>query len=765
MGSSGRGLRLLALALLLTSTLGLSAQPPKDEPLKKPADPAKAEPKGDAKPLVVKLPDGTFLWLGGGADGERVTLTPQEFQKLLDRVDALKKELAARKPVPPGTCAVRGRIEKRGEQLVAALQFTYAFRTTQAGAAVALGGRKAFLVSAALDGAKLPALDTGEDGFAVTVGAAGDHTLVLDVEAPVTARGAKAEIGFDLGLPRAPITTLALDPPPGDVKRVNVTTRAPDASAPKAPEPRRLVGLDVKQLAAAAGHAGLPLGPVDSLEVTWDPPAAVAQPVEQVQSAEIDVGVSLTPDYAESTAKVRIRGAAREWKLVAPGGADVSVDRVAAGTETGPTQQPVVTKPGDPNRPVWTIVLPVGSSAADWTVTAVVRHLRAKGAPRAAPVPVGPFGVLDVLRQTGTVRVAAGPHTRFLFKHGPDLRASSPGAGRRRPHRRPVPARDRPDRGRPGERAAPHRRGVAGGGGGAGEAELQVEAHRGRLAGRLAGARRDHRAADPHRSHNGRDRRPGRVARAGVGVRARRGRGRQPGQARRAVGAGDRAARGRGQAAVRDRARRHRARTGRRARRGRPAAPLPDGGRARRDRHRDRTGGARGPRHHPRLGRRPAGRVGHAAGPRARSRREGAEGGRRGDRPGRARAGPRRARLAPVPPGRNRRRAHPGDRRRAAGPRLAGDQVALGRWLPQAGAAPRAGRRTGLPVAAGPRRPEWGRVVVRPRGRCEGRPRSSSVSRSRCRRTRTAPCRSRSGCSGRSTRRASRPTSACGSTR
>jgi len=427
-GSSGNGLRLLALAFLLASALALSAQPPKDEPPKKPPEPAKAEPKGDPKPLVVKLPDGTFLWLGGGSDGERVTLTPQEFQKLLDRVDALKKELAARKPVPPGACAIRGRIEKRGEQLVATLKFTYSFRTTQANAAVALGGRKAFLVSAALDGAKLPVLDTGEDGFAVTVEPAGDHTLVLDVEAPVTARGAKAEIGFDLGLPRAPITTFALDPPPGDVKRVNITTRAPDPSAVKAPEPRRLVGLDVKQLAATAGHAGLPLGPVDSLEVTWDPPASVAQPVDQVQSAEIDVSVSLTPDYAESTAKVKFRGPAREWKLVAPGSADVSVDRVAAGAETGPTQQPVVTKPGDPNKPVWKIALPIGSSAADWTVTAVVRQSRPKGAPRSAPVAVGPFAVLDVLRQTGTVKVSTGPHTRFLFKHGPDLRrVESPG--------------------------------------------------------------------------------------------------------------------------------------------------------------------------------------------------------------------------------------------------------------------------------------------------------------------------------------------------
>ena len=37
--------------------------------------------------------------------------------------------------------------------------------------------------------------------------------------------------------------------------------------------------------------------------------------------------------------------------------------------DAGPTQRPVVTKPGDANKPVWTIVLPAGSSAADWIVT------------------------------------------------------------------------------------------------------------------------------------------------------------------------------------------------------------------------------------------------------------------------------------------------------------------------------------------------------------------------------------------------------------
>ncbi|HEY1187611.1 MAG TPA: hypothetical protein VGE74_08125, partial [Gemmata sp.] len=414
---SGKRAGGLSLALLFVGAVALSAQPPAGDPLKKSPEAPKAD-KGDPKSQVVKLPDGTFLWLGAAGSGERVTLTPREFQELLDRVEQLKKELGARKPAAPSACAVRGRVEKRGEQLVAALKLTYSFRTTRPNAAVALGGRRAFVVGAALDGAKLPVLETADDGFAVLAETAGDHALTLDLEAQVTARGTKAEIGFDFGLPRAPITTLVLDPP-SDVRRLTLVTRTPDP--PKPVETRRLA-LEAKHLAPRGGEGGVPLGPVEALEVIWDPPAAAAQPADQVQSADIDVGVVLTDGFAESTAKIKLRGPGREWKLVAPAGAAVSVDRVAAPGEAGPLQQPEVGKPGDPNKPVWRIELPPGSPGADWVVTAVVRQSRPKAGTKSAPSPVGPFAVLDVFKQTGTVTVKAGPHNRFVFKHGPDLR-------------------------------------------------------------------------------------------------------------------------------------------------------------------------------------------------------------------------------------------------------------------------------------------------------------------------------------------------------
>ncbi len=416
--------RTVTAATFLFILLNLVAQGHQPDP-KKPVDPkAKDSP-------VVKLPDGTYLWVGNSADGvgERVSLTPQELQKLLDQLDQLKKQLAIRKPAPPSGCAIRGRVEKRGEQLVASLKLTCTFRTTAPQTAIALGGRRGFLVAAALDGNKFPVLDTTEDGFALMVETAGDHTLTLDLEAPITSRGAKPELGFEIGLPRAAITTLLFDSPAPDVKRVNLTTRTLDPAQPgRPPEPRRTPGLELKQLAPKPGQeAGYPLGPVDSVEVTWDPPAAAAQPADQVQSAELDVSVLLTEGVVETTAKIRFRGPAREWKLVAPANADLSVDHAASG-DGGPALPAVVTKPGDPSKPVWKIEIPAGSAAADWIVTVVTRQLRPKSDDQQhrGPFSVGPFTTLDVLRQTGMVRVTAGANTHFTFKHGPDLRKAEP---------------------------------------------------------------------------------------------------------------------------------------------------------------------------------------------------------------------------------------------------------------------------------------------------------------------------------------------------
>src|SRR5437764_833395 len=90
-----------APAVLFVAAVAVASQTSGDAPKAPPATaPAPKEVSKD-KALGTKLADGTFLWTGPAADGERLLLSPQEHQKLLDQIEQLKKQLAARKGVAP----------------------------------------------------------------------------------------------------------------------------------------------------------------------------------------------------------------------------------------------------------------------------------------------------------------------------------------------------------------------------------------------------------------------------------------------------------------------------------------------------------------------------------------------------------------------------------------------------------------------------------------------------------------------------------------
>jgi hypothetical protein len=398
----------------IAAALLVAAQPPAVSP----------PPREVAKPAPAKLADGSTLWPATPSEGERIWLSSIEHQKLLDQIEQLQKQLAARKGVPPSSCAIRAKIEKRGEVSIAALKLTYSFRTTAANTAVSLGAKRSFLAVATLDGVALPVLETTDDGFAVLIDSAGSHTVVLDVECPITTRGGKPEIGFELGLPRAAITTLIFEPTPG-LARVSLTTRTVDPGAVKPPEPRRIAGLDVKALAApAAGRDPYPLGPIDSLELSWEPVAAAPNP-DVVQSAEADVVTAITESLVETTAKYKLRGPSRSWRIAAPVDAVVSVDRAAPATAPEGGEQPAIGKPADAMKPVWTINLPAGTSGTDWIVTVFIRKERPKDGGARGPFAIGPLAVLDVSRQSGTIKISAATNVRLAVKHGPELRQES----------------------------------------------------------------------------------------------------------------------------------------------------------------------------------------------------------------------------------------------------------------------------------------------------------------------------------------------------
>jgi hypothetical protein len=337
---------------------------------------AGAQPVEPPKASAVKLPDGTIVFLTKSPDEanppiEGVYLSPQEYKALVEQAEQLKKLQDAPRPQAPSECRVAGKIESRGDRTVAALTLTYSFRTAAPKAVVALGGQKAFPLAAKLDGGKLPALAAGDDGLTALVESPGEHTLVLTVEAPVGPRGGKAEVGFEVGLPRAAITTLALAPPE-KVKQLTVGVRT---AADRGGAPKRAT-----EDAAALGK--YPLGPAELLEVAWQPPTAAPVTPQAALSAEVEAAVRVDEAQVETTATVRLRGPAREWALVLPPGADVEARRATSAVPRDPTIElpfstafPGLTRPADPTQTNWTF-RPPDSGGSDWDLTVTARQPR-----------------------------------------------------------------------------------------------------------------------------------------------------------------------------------------------------------------------------------------------------------------------------------------------------------------------------------------------------------------------------------------------------
>ena len=388
-------------------------------------------PAQPAKPAALKLPDGTIVVFTKSPDDlnpvpDGVLLPAAEYKALQDQVDAARKARESIKPVAPSSCDIRGKVVARGDRLSALLTLTYTVRTSTPRTAVALGTARAFPTAARLPDGRLPVLSSADDGLTVTVEKPGDQTVALEVEAPVTARGLKGELGFEMGLPRAAITTLAIELPAG-VKKAQVGLRSPGERVGDKPLETKWTAEDSATLAVRPGERGYPLGPAEFLELTWEAPTPANAPTARLPlSAEVDVTVRVEEAQIETTARVRLRGGSAQWQLVLPASADLVTERLPTpGTspESVPNTAPGLTRPPDAGKPVWTFRPP--DAAADWLVTAVVRQPRPKATdPKfRGPYPVGPVGVPTASRVTGSVRVVAGPTVRVaLDKSSVDLR-------------------------------------------------------------------------------------------------------------------------------------------------------------------------------------------------------------------------------------------------------------------------------------------------------------------------------------------------------
>jgi hypothetical protein len=382
-----------------------------------------------------KLPDGTVIFFSKTPDEanppiDGVLLTPQEYKTLVEQSEQLKKLKAGPRPQSPSVCQIRGRVEARGERSVAALTLTYSFRTTLPRTLVVLGCQQAFPLAARLGTEKLPpVLTTGEDGLTVLVERPGDHTLTLEIEVPVTMRGMGRELGYELSLPRAAITTLAVDPP-ASVKRVTVGVRT---AADRPGELTQTTG----EPAVVAGRTEkpVPLGPVETLLVSWETPATQSAGPDATTAAEHEIVVRVDETQIETTSKIRLRGPVREWVLALPAGADVAAARVSPTVPREPptlvepafgpgSSSPTLVRPTDPSRSIWHFRPPDGPGP-DWELTVTTRQARTKPGETShqGPYHVGPFAVQNAARQTGTIRVYATPTVKLRdFRTGPEVR-------------------------------------------------------------------------------------------------------------------------------------------------------------------------------------------------------------------------------------------------------------------------------------------------------------------------------------------------------
>lgn len=392
--------RLVAFAAVLLATSLAAGQP-----TPRPADPPKSS--------ALKLPDGTVVLYTRNPDEpnppvDGVLLSGKDYQSLLDQAEQLRELNGGVKPQPPSRCQIKARLESGGGQPVAVLTVIYSFRTTIPRTIVSLGGQRGLPRAAKSADGKLPVLAISPTGLTLQVDQPGSYAITVEFEVPVASRGGNKELGFDIGLPRAPVTSFAFDPPP-EGKNITVGTRTADPSG---------------GVARTAYRADAALGPTDLLDVAWEPAVPVGSAVERERTAESDIVVRADGIQTETTATIRLRGPGGEWRLVLPYGADMTAGRSAAmpNLGMGPASGSIaVLKPTDPNNPVWTIQTPEGTSG-EWVVTASFRQPRPPADPtHRVTYSIGPVAV-PTARHTGAIRVYAAASVGLRFQPGPNVK-------------------------------------------------------------------------------------------------------------------------------------------------------------------------------------------------------------------------------------------------------------------------------------------------------------------------------------------------------
>ena len=400
-------MRLLGGSLLLLA--GLIAIPVIAQP------PMKGEtPKN---PAPFKFPSGTIIIVTDKLSdtpqkGDAIYLTPEKFKELLDQNEQYKKLLAASdKPMPPSECRLEGRLEVRGGQTLVRIKTTLRFKTSTSRSVIYLGFQNAQPLDPKIDDGKLPLLVKNEQGLIALIDSAGEHTLKLELETPLISRGSKGtESGFELGLPGCPISmmTFAL---PAKIKRISSIRREVGSATS---ESRNYTSEQLKP-----DGEGLPLGAVSNLELFWEDLEAV--PKDQQRTASTETQVTLSESELLTESKLRLKGSAKEWKFTAPANAEILVrkaplasDPQAKATDLPFEQSPTIVRPEPNQPPIWKLQFRE-PNAVELQVQINTRMTRPPlSDPKSkGPYSLGPYAALEVVSQSGTIRVKSPSQLRI----------------------------------------------------------------------------------------------------------------------------------------------------------------------------------------------------------------------------------------------------------------------------------------------------------------------------------------------------------------
>jgi hypothetical protein len=350
------------------------------------------------------IPPGTIIVLRDPKDAvgtvQGVLLSPDEYRKLQETIDRLRKELTPSRPRIPSVCRLVGKVVSRGSQEVVTLRVNLEFSSSEGRSNWFLGFRRALIVKATLDGQETPELVDSAEGLTVVIDKPGRHTLTLELELPLQSRGPQAgERGLVVSLPGSPITLIErFELSPG-VSALRLRPLAPAGSSSPAPA----TTIDARDLLREPGQPpSAALGPVEGVELTWDTPTA-SGPTEPLLAADGEIVVQVTDSHVETSALLQcrsLRGRRLEWRLLTPAAADVSVSGVA---EPAPTITPT-----SADRSQWLIQSRQGEIES-LKVEVRVRVTERPG----KPLPIGPVQLVGALRQQGTIRLVGPNHLRI----------------------------------------------------------------------------------------------------------------------------------------------------------------------------------------------------------------------------------------------------------------------------------------------------------------------------------------------------------------